>query len=287
MRPREIASHFVAPSAPYCVVHLESERADHDGRTPSAMMQHSIATVAAQTFNHIVIIGRRKTISRGDLEQGGTRVTDLQGQLSIARLLEVIAGADAFVGIDSFPAHIAQVATVRSSIFYGSVHPAFRVLSEGQNWPIVQSLDCIGCYHTTLAPALPFCMRRDLACTKDIPLSTVKAAIESCANLEAFDWRPLAGQALELQRKFFMQMLFHPAPERRFFREGGLPHEQTSNLVYEIIERMRDSLLSVGQFKSMETMVTQIDEAKMQIAGKDAQIESMIRLIADLRSGSR
>ena len=232
------------PTASYCVLHLESERTGHDGRVPSPATLQSIAAIAADVFDNVVLVGKRKFLRVDQFASPRAKIIDLQGQLSIDSLIAVICGADGFVGIDSFPAHVAQVANVRSAVFFGSVHPTFRVLSERLTWPIVKPIDCIGCYHISLEPGIPFCMRRDLSCATDISLDILRAAIAGCASMESFDWHRLTMRALELQRKFFMKMLFHPAPERRFFDPRGISVEGASNLVYQIIDQTQNAVLS-------------------------------------------
>jgi hypothetical protein len=229
------------------VLHLESDRIDHDGRVPATVTLQSIATITADVFDHIVIVGKRPLLRVGDFADHKTKIIDLQGQLSIEALIDVVSGAGAFVGIDSFPAHVAQAANVHSTVFFGSVHPVFRVLSERRTWPIVKPIDCIGCYHVSLEPGAPFCMRRDFSCTTDIDPEILRRAIAGCASKESFDWGPLATQALELQRKFFMTMLFHPAPERRFFDTGGVPIGTASNLLYQIVDQIHDAVLASGR----------------------------------------
>jgi hypothetical protein len=168
----------------------------------------------------------------------------MQGKLSIESLISLVSGASAFVGIDSFPAHIAQVADVPSAIFFGSIHPTFRILSEYRTWPIVKPIGCIGCYHVSLEPGAPFCMRRDLSCTTDIDHNTLQAAISGCASMEIFDWHRLTTQALEQQRRFFMKILFHPFSERRFFDTKGVSIKTLGHLVDGIINQTQDAVLS-------------------------------------------
>lgn len=271
------------PQEPYCVCHLESERGDHDGRSPSPMTTALIASLAAEVFQTIVLVGRNKHLAFDMVPDA--RIVDLRGRLSISALIDVISGADTFVGIDSFPAHIAQVMSIKSVVFFGSVHPLFRVLSAGQTWPIAKAIDCIGCYHTFLEPTLPFCMRRDLSCTKDIPSAEIRTAMESCAALEAFDWRVLELRALELQQKFLMKMFFHPDSQRRFLNVTGTSQMATTTLIETVIEQVRGHLLAGGDHHAMASSIQQLDDAKREVHRKDVQIESMIRLIADLRAG--
>jgi hypothetical protein len=240
----KLASLVSIPS--YCVLHLESDRPDHDGRVPMAATLRSIATITADVFDRVVLVGKQNLLCVEDFASGKNKIIDLQGQLSIDSLIDVISGANAFVGIDSFPAHIAQVANVPSAVFFGSVHPSFRVLSERCTWPIVKPIDCIGCYHVSLEPGVPFCMRRDVSCTTDIDPKILRGAIAGCASAKVFDWDPLTAQALELQRKFFMKLLFHPSPEKRFFDARGVSIETASTLVYRMIDQMHDAILLSG-----------------------------------------
>jgi hypothetical protein len=271
------------PTSPYCVLHLESERAGHDGRAPSPGTAHCIARTATELFGHVVLVGRQRVLPTDLFADGGARITDLQGRLSLVELVEVVAGADAFVGLDSFPGHVAQAAGVRSAVFFGSVHPTFRVLSEGQNWPIVKPLDCSGCYHTSLEPGVPFCMRRDVSCTKDVDPAIIRAAIEGCAKLEGFDWRTLSAQALELQRRFFLKMFFHPAPEARFFDWKRVPNEAASHLIYRFIDQVHEVMLHTTGYSMRTPVWRELDEARAEVFRKDVQIESMTKLIAELR----
>jgi len=271
------------PREPYCVVHLESDRVNHDGRVPSRTTTSLIAALAAEVFPNLVVVGRTKHVALDSIPSR-CGVVDLRGRLSISALIDVISSADSFVGLDSFPAHIAQVAGVKSVVFFGSIHPLFRVLSTGQTWPIVKNVDCIGCYHTLIEPAIPYCMPRDLSCTKDIPRSEILNVMENCASSEAFDWRQLELRALELQQKFLTKMFFHPDPQKRFFNVAGTPQLATTSLIEQVIEQVREHLVSSGTHHSIASTILEIDEAKQEIHRKDVQIESMVKLIADLRA---
>lgn len=274
------------PPEPYCVVHLESERSHHDGRSPSPATTELIALAAVEVFSNVVVIGRNKHLALDNILAHGSRIIDLRGRLSVSALIDVISAADTFVGLDSFPAHIAQIANVKSIIFFGSIHPFFRVLSTGQTWPITKTVECIGCYHTLIEPAIPYCMRRDLSCTKEIPGSQIRTVMESCAALEAFDWRPLELRALDLQQKFLIKMFFHPDSQRRFLNVGGTPQLATTSLIELVIEQVRENLLAGGDYNSVASSIQQLDDAKREIHRKDVQIQSMIKLIADLRAAS-
>jgi tetratricopeptide (TPR) repeat protein len=268
---------------PYCVVHLEWERTNHDGRAPSPVTTNLIASLAAEIFTKIVLVGRSNRLAFDDIP--ASHVIDLRGKLSISALIDVIAHADTFVGLESFPAHIAQVMNVKSVVFFGSVHPLFRVLSTGQTWPIAKNINCIGCYHTLLEPAVPFCMRRDLACTMEIPEAEIRAVMERCAALEAFDWHVLEHRALELQQKFLLNMFYHPDSQRRFLNVVGTPQMATTGLIEAIIEQIRNYLVSGEAYGGTASLVRQIEDAHHEMNRKDVQIQAMVKLIGDLRAG--
>jgi hypothetical protein len=77
----------------------------------------------------------------------------------------------------------------------------------------------------------------------DIHPEILRAAISGCASTESFDWHRLTTQALELQRRFFMKLLFHPFPERRFFDTRGVSNQTVSNLVDQIINQAQDAVM--------------------------------------------
>ena len=267
----------------FCVLHLESERTGHDGRAPTPGTVQEIALAAADHFDHVVLVGKSKLLSVDSLTGRRAEITDLQGTLSVQHLITAIGAADAFVGIDSFPAHVAQAAGIRNAIFFGSVHPSTRVLNEAQTWPIVKPIDCIGCYNKALEPSIPFCMRRDLSCTKDLHPSVLRNAIGGCAELEPFDWRALNGQFIELQRSFLSTILFHPAPERRFLAGTTLSNERASNLLYHVIDRVEEALHeSVSQ--SVLRLAQEVEEARAQSFRKDADLELMKKKYDELKA---
>lgn len=276
-----IEGRVLSANGSYCIVHVESERRDHDGRGPSPVVIGRMLTAAGRAFPHIVLVGKQRLVTP-ELLGADVNVTDLQGGLSLEELVGVVQGAEAFVGIDSFPSNVAQLAGVKSALFFGSVHPSFRVRSEASAWPIVADLPCLGCYHGALEPSIPFCMRRDLACTKEISEEVVRAAVEGCRDLEAYDWRVLEVRSVELQRKFLTKMLFHPAPTKQFFR-GKISNEKTSNLVYQMIDSVM-GLVSQHVPREAQRLQRELAAAQVESLNKDIRIQKMVSLIGELRA---
>lgn len=269
----------------YCVLHMESDRQKHDGRVPSPLTIKAIASLAATHFDQIVVVGTRQFLPPNVFEDCPAKIHDLQDQLSRQTLIRLIADSAWFVGIDSFPAHVAQVAGIKSAIFYGSIHPTFRVLQEARTWPIVKPMDCVGCYHTSLEPSIPFCMRRDVACTKDFDDKVIQSSMIGCASGEPYDWRRLTGAALEFQRMFFLKMYNHPAPEQRFFDFKRISNETASTLIYRIIDQVHDAIARDSEHSPHNSISRELGELRAELFQKDVRIESMIKLVADLRAG--
>lgn len=67
----------------------------------------------------------------------------------ISELMAYMKQADAFVGLDSSPMHIASMFGVKSFVFFGSVNPALRLDDRQFKGHVFQnSCDFAGCYHT-------------------------------------------------------------------------------------------------------------------------------------------
>lgn len=128
-------------------------------------------------------------------------------------------------------------------------------------------------------------MRRDNSCMKDIEPSVIKDAIGGCAQTVSFDWQNLTTQAFELQRKFFAKLLFHPAPERYFFSSRSLSTETASNLVYRMVDEMQKVVAGAANSTSMARVERELEDLRLESFRKDQRIESMVKLIAELRRG--
>lgn len=104
--------------------------------------------VEVQKLGHkIVLIGR-----------GGDHACpcdlDLRGKTSIAQLAFVMKEADFFVGIDSFPMHIAQATKTPGVCFFGSIRPETRIVNENMHGITAPSMPCLGCHHRKPTPCV-------------------------------------------------------------------------------------------------------------------------------------
>lgn len=84
---------------------------------------------------------------------------DLRGKTSIHQLAYVIKNAKFFIGIDSFPMHIAQVFDIPSVVFFGSIKPDTRIIKNNIKPVVAEGLSCLGCHHrqTTPCPVTSVC----------------------------------------------------------------------------------------------------------------------------------
>lgn len=68
----------------------------------------------------------------------------------IRDLMSIISNASLFIGIDSFPSHLAAIFKVPSLTFFGAINPNFRHFSDQFNGKFLQGFcEYAGCYHTS------------------------------------------------------------------------------------------------------------------------------------------
>lgn len=77
---------------------------------------------------------------------------DLRGKTSISQLAHVIKNSKYFIGIDSFPMHVAQTFNIKSIVFFGSINPKTRIISDFVSGITAKDLQCLGCHHKKLTP---------------------------------------------------------------------------------------------------------------------------------------
>lgn len=125
--------------------------------------QDRFAEVAAKLTLPLFIIGQPD-------DRGIAYGVDLRGQLSMHQMAFLIRSAALFIGIDSFPMHIAQAFDVPGVAFFGSVHPHLRIVSSAMKAVTAHNLPCLGCHHRYLAPCRKTtkCLRGDYACENEV-----------------------------------------------------------------------------------------------------------------------
>lgn len=78
---------------------------------------------------------------------------DLRGETNIAELAWIMSKAKLFIGIDSFPMHVAQVANIPAIAFFGCIKPELRIYNKKLVGITAMNLDCLGCHHRKPAPS--------------------------------------------------------------------------------------------------------------------------------------
>jgi hypothetical protein len=255
-----------------CVVHLEFAR-DHQGRGLAPASVKSILTHCSRLFETVVLIGKERRLSLDDQAFERARVIDLQGRLRLRELIETVAGATYFVGIDSLPAHIAQAAGIRSAVFFGSVHPLARVWNETLVWPLVAELDCIGCYHAHLESSAPFCLRRDEACAAG-PRS-LQSVLEAMLRGEPFDWSGQRRRFAALQARWLSFLRHHPSPPERLLRPAPNGNEAVANLVHRILDQATELAGARYRASSVGELTERVRELEARLFARDVELDEM------------
>jgi GT2 family glycosyltransferase len=254
------------PQAPgnMAVLHLEFDRT-HEGRALPPAMISRLLTLCGQVFDTVVLVGRERRLSPALADASTAHFVDLQGKLSLTQLAAVIARAGFFVGIDSFPAHLAQACGVPAALFFGAVHPLTRTWQAARVWPLTAALDCIGCYHTHLEVSVPFCMRRDQACTTELQDDAMRGVLQQMVAGTLYDWSEAELSLQALQSRLIKLAKFHPAPPERVFRGIAAPNERVSNLIYQMADQMGELLRGQYQTSTVNALLGQVQELQSQV----------------------
>jgi GT2 family glycosyltransferase len=114
--------------------------------------------------------GRKVVCVGGAKDHRVTSDLDLLGRTTIPELSHVIKHAKMFVGVDSFPMHIAQAFKVPGVCFFGSINPATRLINDCIHPVTAPTIDCLGCHHRQPMPATVTvqCERDSMDCVNNV-----------------------------------------------------------------------------------------------------------------------
>jgi ADP-heptose:LPS heptosyltransferase/GT2 family glycosyltransferase len=100
---------------------------------------------------------------------------NLKGKTTIHQMAYVISKAKAFVGIDSFPMHVAQAVKTPGICFFGCIKPESRIYTDTMKGITATGLSCLGCHHKKPAPqyVTKTCEMGDPICTKLVSANTM------------------------------------------------------------------------------------------------------------------
>lgn len=112
---------------------------------------------------------------------------DLRNKTTIPELAYVIKNSKLFVGIDSFPMHVAQTFDVPGVCFFGSISPETRIVSSKMLPVVANGLKCLGCHHRQNAPCVvtSSCETQLLDCINQVSVSQMMTRVQEvlgCSN---------------------------------------------------------------------------------------------------------
>ena len=108
-------------------------------------------------------------------------VIDLQHKANKRQLATILRQARFFIGIDSFPMHLAQAIGTPGLAFFGSVRPELRLFSTTMSSIQARHLPCLGCHHRNCAynRITDDCVRGDRACEEQLGVDVVWEAVQA------------------------------------------------------------------------------------------------------------
>lgn len=77
---------------------------------------------------------------------------DLRGKTTVHQLGHVIKNSQFFIGIDSFPMHIAQTFNIPGVAFFGSILSETRLIGTSISPVQAKGVRCLGCHHNKSIP---------------------------------------------------------------------------------------------------------------------------------------
>lgn len=162
----------------YVVIH--AGRTNWVGRDWSGIKFEVLAKQIRQHGHKLICVG---TLSDTEV----TCDLDLRGKTNIQELAYVIKNAQLFVGIDSFPMHVAQTFDVPGVCFFGSIDPKTRIISKKMTSVVASNLKCLGCHHRKQAPCVvtSSCETQFLDCINQVSVAQMMERIQEvigCSN---------------------------------------------------------------------------------------------------------
>lgn len=155
----------------YVVIH--AGKTNWAGRNWSPVKFELVANRLREAGTKVVCVGK------GD-DYGVPCDLDLRNQIGIKKLAYVIKNAKMFIGIDSFPMHIAQTFDVPGVSFFGSIDPKTRLYSKNMKPVLAEGLPCLGCHHKKPAPCTSTidCEMRHLDCINKVSVDKMMKQIQ-------------------------------------------------------------------------------------------------------------
>lgn len=142
----QYAEELLPLSKQICLVHFDTDK-NWVGRTISKSKQEEI-------INNIKDRGYLVAILNADSHWEASEGILPLRNLTVRKLMSIVSKVNVFLGIDSFPFHIAQAFHIPSIVAFGSIDPKYRTFES--LLPIVlvrnEKLNCLGCHHILPSP---------------------------------------------------------------------------------------------------------------------------------------
>lgn len=154
--------------------------AKHKGKMwPDTKMEEVIAALSDDTNNKILLFGggKREILILKSWEQKYSGVESVAGKLSLSEELELIAGLDVMICMDSANMHFASYAGTPVISIWGATHPFAGFYGFGQSLDNAIQLD-LECRPCSVFGNKP-CFRGDYACLNNIETSLVIEKIQN------------------------------------------------------------------------------------------------------------
>lgn len=164
------------PYSNYVVIH--AGKTNWVGRDWIAQRFDEIAKKLIAQGKHVICIG---TTSDYHVPSH----IDIRGETSIAQLADVINRAEAFIGIDSFPFHVAQAVNTKGVCFFGSILPQTRIYRSNMQSVSMKGLSCLGCHHRKPRPSVVtnICETGTHACMNDLSVDNFWSKVTEVLQL--------------------------------------------------------------------------------------------------------
>ena len=106
---------------------------------------------------------------------------DLRGKTNANQLAYVTQAAKLFVGVDSFPMHVAQFTDTPGVCFFGSIDPKTRIYRNSMKGIVAEGLKCLGCHHRKPVPCTftGFCETQFSDCINKVSVDDMMEAIQN------------------------------------------------------------------------------------------------------------
>ena len=182
-----------------CIVHLPKQPYTKDVLPESFVVIHAGKTNWAgrdwphENFKQLVT----KLLNRGEnvvcigkhSEDEIPCTLDVRGCTNISQLVWIMSKAKLFIGIDSFPMHIAQVANIPGVAFFGCVKPELRIYNKKMIGITAKNLDCLGCHHRHPAPSTvtKVCETGTFDCIKNVSVNDMMELVKKILSGEDHD----------------------------------------------------------------------------------------------------